>query len=168
MKKLEFRYFIFIYLMMFFANGYAVQQAQSFKLDSYQQILQQNKKQAFLMVLWSVECAPCMKELKILGEFHQKYPQHKLVLVSTDGKKQSDEISQLVTQYGLQTVDQWIFDDSFQYLRHSIDPNWYGELPRSYFYTQEHMRQATSGQLHAEQLIQFFSGNTKKSRLKTL
>jgi len=154
--------------MIIASSGSAAQQLQHFKLDSYQAILQQNKQQPFLMVLWSLDCMPCMKELKMLGEFHQKYPQYKLVLISTDNINQSDEIVQLITEYGLQTVDQWVFDGSFQYLRHSIDPTWYGELPRGYFFKQDQSRIASSGQLHQNQLIEYFSEDIKNSGPKTL
>ena len=154
--------------MLFASNGYATQQLSHFKLDSYQTILQQNKQQSFLMVLWSLDCLPCIKELKMLGKFHQKYPQHKLVLISTDTKNQSDEIIKLITEYGLQTVDQWVFDGSFQYLRHSIDPAWYGELPRGYFFKPNKSRIASSGQLHRNQLMQYFSEDVKKLGSKIL
>jgi len=161
MKYFKLPYLVLMCSMMIASNGYAAQQLHHFKLDSYQTILQQNKKQPFFMVLWSLDCMPCMKELKMLGEFHQKYPQHKLVLISTDNINQSDEIVQLITEYGLQTVDQWVFDGSFQYLRHSIDPAWYGELPRGYFFKRDQTRIASSGQLHQNQLIQYFSEDIK-------
>jgi len=168
MKKIKLFYSVLVWALVFISGAHAVQQPSHFKLDSYQQILQQNKQQSFLMVLWSIDCAPCMKELKVLGEFHQQYPQHKLVLVSTDSMSQSNEITQLIAQYGLKNVNQWVFDDSFQHLRYSIDPGWYGELPRSYFYKQDHSRLAVSGKLHQQQLIQFFAQDIKNSGLKTL
>lgn len=168
MKSFKLAPIILVLAALFFSSTYAAEQPGLFKLNSYQEILQQNKQRAFLMVLWSLECAPCMQELKELGEFHQKYPQHKLILISTDSKQQSDEISQLMARNGLQDVNQWIFDDSFQYLRYSIDPNWYGELPRSYFYTQDHTRHAVSGQLHKQQLTQFFAEKLTSSGLQAL
>jgi thiol-disulfide isomerase/thioredoxin len=158
---LKLPYLVFICATVLVSNAYAVQQPSHFKLGSYQKILQQNKQQSFLMVLWSLGCLPCIKELKMLGEFHQKYPQHKLVLISTDSKNQSAEIIQLITKYGLQTVDQWVFDGSFQYLRHSIDPAWYGELPRGYFFKRDQSRIASSGQLHQHQLVEYFSEDIK-------
>ena len=168
MKYFKLSYLIFMFSMVFVLNTYAAQQPSNFKIGSYQEILQQNKQRPFLMVLWSLDCMPCMKELKMLGEFHQKYSQHKLVLISTDSNSQSDEIVQLMTQYGLLTVDQWVFDGSFQYLRHSIDPAWYGELPRGYFFKRDQSRVASSGLLHQDQLINYFSEDIKTSGSKTL
>lgn len=168
MKNFKFPYLVIAWSMVFISSAFAVQQPSYFKLDSYKQILQENKQRPFLMVLWSLDCAPCIKELKILGEFHKQYPQHKIIMISTDDKNQSNEIAQLITQYGLQTVDQWVFDGSFQHLRYSIDPTWYGELPRSYFFEQDQSRLAASGQLHQNQLVRYFVQDIKKSGSKTL
>ena len=168
MKVFKLSYLAFICAMAFVLNAQATQRPGYFKISSYQKILQENKQQPFLMVLWSLDCMPCIKELKMLGKFHKQYPQHKLVLISTDSKNQSDEIIQLMTEYGLHTVEQWVFDDSFQYLRHSIDPGWYGELPRGYFFKPNHSRIASSGQLHQNQLMQYFSEDIKTTGSKTL
>jgi len=168
MKYFKLSFLAFICAMVFVLNVHATQKLSHFKMSSYQKILQENMQQPFLMVLWSLDCMPCMKELKMLGEFHQKYPQHKLVLISTDSKNQSDEIMQLITEYELHTVEQWVFDGSFQYLRHSIDPTWYGELPRGYFFKRDQTRIASSGRLHQNQLVKYFSEEIKTTGSKTL
>jgi len=168
LPQLKLSCLVFICATLLVFNAFAEQQPSHFKLGSYQKILQQNEQQPFLMVLWSLDCMPCIKELKMLGEFHQQYPQHKLVLISTDSKNQSDDIIQLIREYRLQTVEQWVFDGSFQYLRHSIDPSWYGELPRGYFFKRDQSRIASSGRLHQNQLMQYFSEDIKTTGSKTL
>lgn len=101
-----------------------------------------------------------------IQDTHPAHPSE--IIVSADDKNQSDDVYQLVSEYELQTVEQWVFDGSFQHLRYSIDPAWYGELPRSYFFKQDQSRLAASGQLHQNQLVRYFAQDIKKSGSKTL
>jgi len=171
--KIITRYFNFFGLLVSsIASAYAMPQkafeANYFTTDSYQIILDKNKHQPFLLVLWSLDCPPCISELKTLGAFHKQYPQHKIILVSTDTKNQLDEIESLMIKNNLQEIEQWVFDGAFQYIRHSIDPGWYGELPRSYFYKKNQSRLSSSGQLHHDQLINLFSINKTISGSQSL
>ena len=64
-----------------------------------------------------------------------------------------DEIQQLIEEHQLEAMDNWIFSDSMpERLRYVIDPSWYGELPRAYFYDASHQRRAHSGLLKQEML----------------
>ena len=130
---------------------------QYFNKDSYQSILKNYKQQSFLLVLWSLDCPPCMEELSMLEKFHKQYPDKKIILVSVDSKSQSNEIQRVVNNFGLHRISQWVFnDDAPQYLRYSIDPSWYGELPRSYFHLQD-KRNAVSGKLIEADVIRWFN-----------
>ena len=74
-------------------------------------------------------------------------------MVSTDSKNQQEDIKSLIEKYGLADIQQWVFDgDSVQAIRFSIDPLWYGELPRSYFHHDENKRQAKTGRLDEDTL----------------
>jgi thiol-disulfide isomerase/thioredoxin len=125
-----------------------------FKSDSYQKIAAQYQDDSFLMVLWSVDCPPCIEELPALGKFHQMYPKAKVVMVSTDSINQQQDIQQLMVAHGLGDIQQWVFDgESVQAIRFAIDPAWYGELPRSYFHQLNKKRQAKSGRLDERALL---------------
>lgn len=128
----------------------------SFKLftsGSYIRILQQHKGQAFVMVLWSVDCVACLKELAMLGQFKQRYPQLQLILISTDTPDIERDIQSLLTEYNLEQSGTWVFeDDAVQRLRYEIDQSWYGEVPRTYLFDAEHYRQTVTGELKREQL----------------
>jgi len=55
-----------------------------------------------------------------------------------------------------------MFADSFvEKLRFSIDANWYGELPRSYFFDNEHEMKSHSGIISRELLSDWFSSSLK-------
>ena len=135
----------------------AIDSPELFKINSYNKVIDQNK-QPFLMVMWSLECPPCIKELHMLGDLYKHYPDIKLVFVSTDSILRTNEINQLINESGLQDFASWVFsDDSIQSLRYNIDPGWYGELPRSYFHeTTSNKRYAVSGLLDSKKLLSWF------------
>ena len=56
-------------------------------------------------------------------------------------------------QFGLADVENWIFADAdAQPLRYAVDPRWYGELPRGYFYGRDGSRKAHSGGMKAAEI----------------
>lgn len=134
------------------ANTVAQQQIKNFTSGSYQQIVNQYQKQPLVMVLWSIDCPPCYKELEMLAT-ERKQHDFKLVLISVDGAEAINEVAAVLKKYNLQAVDSWLFNEfSSQSLRYEIDPLWYGELPRSYLFNSKAQRQAMSGVLSAAQL----------------
>jgi len=148
---------LFFILLFVTLSAHAEIVLQTFEKQTYQSILENENQQSFLLVLWSLDCPPCMDELSMLGGLHQQFPDKKIILVSTDSEAQSDEIMQIMNKFKLTGLPQWVFgNESPQYLRYSIDPLWYGELPRSYFHTAE-TRQAVSGKLKKADLIRWFN-----------
>jgi len=125
----------------------------NFETHSYKAITTQYHGESFLLVLWSVDCPPCIEELPALARFHQANPRANLVMVSTDSKNQQEDIKYLMEKHGLADIQHWVFyGDSVQAIRFSIDPLWYGELPRSYFHHDKNERQARSGRLDEDTL----------------
>lgn len=156
------RRLLFFVAMFFYGSAiHASQGVNYFNLDSYQGILNDRRQESFLMVMWSLDCPPCVDEMQMLGHFHQQHPDKKIILVSVDTVDQVNEIMQLMQQFGLQDVEQWVFDYAAQHLRYAIDPGWYGELPRSYFHSSNQQRVAVTGRLRREQLVSWFMGNAK-------
>jgi thiol-disulfide isomerase/thioredoxin len=122
--------------------------------DSYAAILQTHQGHALLLVLWSLDCSPCHSELKMLGRIMQQDNALPVVLISTDGKSYSEEISSLLARYGLASADSWVYATDFpEQLQFEVDRHWYGELPRSYLFDQAHKRQAVSGGLDEQKLL---------------
>ena len=124
----------------------ASQEVNVFKAGSYAKFLEQRQNQPFMLVFWSLDCPPCYKELAMLADETKKLPQLDLVIVSTDTTDDTKEIQQKLNKFGLSHINAWVFEnDRAQQLRYEIDPNWYGELPRSYLFDARHQRQAISG-----------------------
>jgi hypothetical protein len=107
--------------------------------------------------LWSVDCAPCRVELDMLGQMKKADPDFPLVVISTDSIEMREDAADILDEYQLAGETTWMFADSFvERLRFSIDPGWYGELPRSYFYDAEHNMMAHSGILTEEKFRELF------------
>lgn len=116
--------------------------------DSLQQITVEREGQSFLLVFWSIDCPPCLKELSLLQKTRQRFSEKGLVLVSTDDIQHSDSVKKILQEFQLEQLENWIFSDAIpERLRYAIDPAWYGELPRAYFYNSSHQRKAHSGSL---------------------
>lgn len=124
---------------------------QPFDNHSLDTIEQRYAGERFLLVLWSVDCAPCRDELRLLGELRREYPLLNIVLVATDDIVQRATLERILAGQGLGDADTWIFAEAdVERLRHGIDPEWFGELPRSYFYDAAANRRSVSGRLSAD------------------
>lgn len=114
------------------------------------QIAKTYQGKPFVAVLWSLECSVCMKELDLLAKVLREHPGMNMVLISTDEASNGGEVSAVLEMHGLAKAESWIFaEDDAQRLRYEIDPSWYGELPRSYFYDAAHKRVSISGAVDA-------------------
>jgi thiol-disulfide isomerase/thioredoxin len=126
---------------------------QRFEAGSLADILATHQGQPLLLVLWSIDCPPCVKELDLLATMQDENPELNLVLISTDELEAADEVRAVLKKRGLKGAESWIFSGAnAQQLRYEIDPTWYGEIPRSYFYDPEHERIAVSGALEPDQI----------------
>ena len=128
-----------------------------FTADSFEEIKASFKGQEFLLGLWSVDCPPCMVEMEFMSDLLKLNPDIPYVLISTDPIDQREYSAEFLEDVGLEDKESWIFADSFvERLRFSIDPNWYGELPRSYFFDSQHTMQSHSGIVSEELLKGWF------------
>ncbi|HFD11595.1 MAG TPA: hypothetical protein ENJ32_03865 [Crenotrichaceae bacterium] len=126
---------------------------QPFPKGSRQQILDTYHDQPVMLVLWSVACSSCLKELELISETLQTSPDLNIVFVSTNAWTEFSESSDVMEKHGLLHSDAWAFSDSdIQAQRYEIDPKWYGEVPRTYFYHSTHHRTGLSGKLHESHL----------------
>jgi len=121
--------------------------ARGFTPGSLAQIEKARADGPFVLILWSLDCPPCLHELDFLAAYLDKHPQTDMVLVSTDDPSMQVQVDAMLTNRRLsRRVESWIFAEaSAQKLRYQVDPNWYGEMPRSYFYDAAHHRVPLSG-----------------------
>lgn len=150
-------------LLIPFAGIVSAEDVHLFGQGSYQAILKENEGQPFLLSLWSIDCPPCHQEMAMLGKFLKRHPQMKLILIGTDQRKDLGALKSILDKYQLGSTQNWVFSqDVPERLRYEIDPRWYGELPRSYFFDAAHARIAKSGQLTEEVVMAWWNAVSAK------
>lgn len=126
----------------------AVQEPLPFVKGSRDAIVSARAGAPFVLALWSLDCRYCRHDLAMLGRLKAAHPQLQLVLVATDTPARRAEIAPALDALALGAEESWIFADTFvERLHHEIDPQWLGELPRTYFYAGDGSRIGISGNL---------------------
>ena len=93
-----------------------------------------------------------------MGDLLKKNPNLPFVLISTDSIEDRESALEFPEEFDVHERKSYMFADSFtERLRFTIDPGWYGELPRSYFFDSQHNRKSHSGIMTIELLSQWFS-----------
>jgi len=91
-----------------------------------------------VIVFWSENCSPCMREMPLWQKVSEENPEVDMVFISTDNIDQEAAIRQITDQFGLSEFDSWAFSDRFvERVYFDVDPRWHGELPLTYFYSAE-------------------------------
>lgn len=131
----------------------AEQEVKSFVRGSQQAIVAAHQGKPFILALWSLDCTHCRDDLALLGKLQAKYRTLDVVLVATDTPSQRSEIQTVLKRYVLQRAESWVFADSYvERLRFEIDAQWYGELPRTYFFDAAGGSIAVSGKIERQQI----------------
>jgi len=144
-------YFLIALLYCFSINAHA--DIKPFTFDSLNEIENSYPDTPFLLILWSTDCPPCLKEFALLENLKKEYDQFNLVLINTDGLSEQTVAKKILLEFSLEHSDNWIFSESnLEKLRYHIDIDWAGELPRAYFYYPSQPRSVVSGLLTKEML----------------
>jgi thiol-disulfide isomerase/thioredoxin len=123
-----------------------------FTSGSYQQILADNTNQPFMLVVWSLTCTSCLKDMELLSAIHKNRPEFKIIMLATDDIAETAQIQSILEKYQLSGIENWVYaDENTQKLQYEIDPKWYGEQPRTYFFNRDHQREGVSGALSKEE-----------------
>lgn len=130
---------------------------QPFVPGSYRQLLDNHAGKPFMLVIWSITCSSCLKDMALLNTMRKAHPNVDIVMLSTDDSTATDDIQKILAKNELGGLENWFFaDENPQKLRYEIDPKWYGELPRTYFVDKNHNREGVSGVLTQENYEQLF------------
>ncbi len=151
---MKYKLFIALWAIFFLNHPVVAASAQlnTFTHGSYQHLLSQYQGKPFVLIVWSTTCPSCLKEMPLIKKLHQAHPSINLVMLTVDDAQAITQINQVLEQHQLTALPQWVFnEDNSEKLRFEIDPSWYGELPRTYFFDAHHQRTAISGVLPAEE-----------------
>src|SRR3569623_2859778 len=133
-----------------------VQATEPFVRGSQQTIVAAQQGRSFVQALWSLDCVHCRADLALLGRLRKKYPALQVILVATDPAEQREQAELVLAHFQLAAAPSWLFADRFvERLRFEFDPQWFGELPRTYFYGADGKRTAVSGKLDARDVEQW-------------
>jgi len=147
-------------LLLVLSCSYAQAELQPLLRGSYPKIISTHAGRPFVVALWSVSCTHCAADMDIFARLLKQYPKFKLVLISTDSPEIEAAITHRLQQYQLLdaiqrkggNVESWVFADSYtERLHFEVDAQWYGELPRTYFFDANGKATALSGVLDAAQ-----------------
>ncbi len=109
-----------------------------------------------VVLLWSLACLPCFKELEALSKLKKswKNPNAKfpVILLNTDDAAQAaEERKQVLHEFELESMDSFYFKQGeSDALKKRLDASWFGELPRSYFVNKNDQWLARSGLIKAQ------------------
>ncbi|MDK3022232.1 hypothetical protein QO239_06365 [Cupriavidus taiwanensis] len=99
----------------------------------------------FVLVVWSLDCVYCKRNFDALGKLRAKHPGLRVVTLATDSAEALPQVQQVLDRVKL-TNHAWMFGHEPQErLRYAVDPDWMGEMPRTYFYRADGQRQGVSG-----------------------
>lgn len=148
LKRTAFK-LILICSLFLAANAYAAEvNIKAFQKGSYQSILTEYQDQPLVLILWSVTCSACLDEMELIHNIHQQQPKLNMLMLSVDGPEFHQEMTQIIKLAKLTDLDHWGFaEDNSPALRYAIDSQWYGELPRTYFFNAQHDKASISGVL---------------------
>ncbi|WP_190238426.1 TlpA family protein disulfide reductase [Candidatus Methylopumilus universalis] len=113
--------------------------------------------QPLIISFWSIDCPYCIDDLKKLGKALSKNTNVKLITVCVDGKESAKKAERILSQANLPKHEKYQYAEVDEdRLRYNIDPAWYGELPRTYFYDATHQVTPLSGKISNSFLDKWF------------
>jgi hypothetical protein len=147
-----------LFLLLALLNTPAQAESLAFTSGSYQQILASNANRPFMLVIWSVNCSSCLKDMALLSSIHQSRPELKVVMLAADQLSATEQIQPILEKHQLSEIENWVYaEENTQKLQFEIDPKWYGELPRTYFFDKTHQRTGVSGVLSKADYDEMFA-----------
>jgi thiol-disulfide isomerase/thioredoxin len=134
--------------LLFFSNFSFAYEFIPFEIDTRKAIEAKYLNQPLIISFWSIDCPYCIDDLKKLGKALTKNTKVKLVTVCVDGKESAKKAERVLNQAHLPEHERYQYAEADEdKLRYSIDPAWYGELPRTYFYDVNHQITPLSGKI---------------------
>ena len=147
---------IFLFFLFFSHFSFAYE-FMPFEINTRNVIEKKYLNQPLIISFWSIDCPYCIDDLKKLGKALSKNTNVKLITVCVDGKESAKKAERVLSQANLPKHEQYQYAEVDEdRLRYNIDPAWYGELPRTYFYDAAHQVTPLSGKISNSFLDKWF------------
>ncbi len=147
---------IFLFFLFFSHLSFAYE-FMPFDMNTRTVIEKRYIDQPLIISFWSIDCPYCIDDLKKLGKALSKNTNVKLITVCVDGKESAKKAERILSQANLPKHEKYQYAEVDEdRLRYNIDPAWYGELPRTYFYDAAHQVTPLSGKISNSFLDKWF------------
>ena len=147
---------IFLFFLFFSHLSFAYE-FMPFDMNTRKVIERRYIDQPLIISFWSIDCPYCIDDLKKLGKALSKNTNVKLITVCVDGKESAKKAERILSQANLPKHEKYQYAEVDEdRLRYNIDPAWYGELPRTYFYDATHQVTPLSGKISNSFLDKWF------------
>ena len=147
---------IFLFFLFFSHLSFAYD-FMPFDMNTRKVIEKRYIDQPLIISFWSIDCPYCIGDLKKLGKALSKNTNVKLITVCVDGKESAKKAERILSQANLPKHEKYQYAEVDEdRLRYNIDPAWYGELPRTYFYDAAHQVTPLSGKISNSFLDKWF------------
>ena len=147
---------IFLFFLFFSHFSFAYD-FMPFDMNTRKVIEKRYIDQPLIISFWSIDCPYCIDDLKKLGKALSKDTNVKLITVCVDGKESAKKAERILSQANLPKHEPYQYAEVDEdRLRYNIDPSWYGELPRTYFYDAAHQVTPLSGKISNSFLDKWF------------
>ena len=144
-------------LFLFFSHFSFAYDFMPFDMNTRKVIEKRYIDQPLIISFWSIDCPYCIDDLKKLGKALSKNTNVQLITVCVDGKESAKKAERILSQANLPKHEQYQYAEVDEdRLRYNIDPAWYGELPRTYFYDATHQVTPLSGKISNSFLDKWF------------
>ena len=135
-------------LLLVFSNFSFAYELMPFEINTRNVIEKKYLNQPLIISFWSIDCPYCIDDLKKLGKALSKNKNVKLITVCVDGKESAKKAERILNLAHLPEHERYQYAEVDEdKLSYSIDPTWYGELPRTYFYDTAHQVTPLSGKI---------------------
>jgi thiol-disulfide isomerase/thioredoxin len=92
----------------------------------------ESHRQPTVIALWSSDCNYCKKNLNLLSSLAKKNKNLRLITVAAE--PEIAELLPMLKQYALTGPRYAYGTDNPEAIAYAIDPNWHGELPRTFLF----------------------------------
>jgi len=118
-----------------------------------------NYRQPTIVALWSTDCSHCKKNLQLLSGLANS--NKRLRIITLAAEPESAALAPVLDRYKLPGARYVYGNDNPEAIAYAIDPNWAGELPRTYFFNGNGSKEKVSGVIDSAMLEKAFPAKSR-------
>jgi thiol-disulfide isomerase/thioredoxin len=103
----------------------------------------ESHRQPTIIALWSSDCSHCKKNLQLLADLRKA--NKRLQVITIAAESESTELAPMLDRYAIAGPRYAYGNDSPEAIAYAIDPNWAGELPRTFLFNGNGKKEKISG-----------------------